>query len=319
MPYDLQMKYTSLHIPKKLYLKFRDSACASVPHDARNYNTRLSLATNPVHETSSPSNIDVIREAYESAYNQTNNDDSFMMHTETQDMLSTTIRNHIPTSSLGTFGIQNNSFSRGKNVTNDDIKIHIHWAVVRKRPQMHLDIEQRMFLQNLQKRQSQAKCGKIHAAEKRVADEFINNNGQIIFRASATSSIGHRQKQYATRIHQHISHNQQVSPLKKVPFEYGHLGKATIEEYMNAFPELTSADQADIVDRIQSNFRADDAWPKWIHANSKATCMKDRSNCNRNFPKPYSDRTFVDKDGYVHYRRHETRVDIERYGVQLDN
>nr|GFA11288.1 hypothetical protein [Tanacetum cinerariifolium] len=97
MPYDLQMEYTSLHIPNKLDLKFRDSACASVPHDGRNYNSRLSWPTNPVHETSAPSNIDVIKEAYESAYNQTNNDDGLTMHTETQDMLSTTIGNHTAT------------------------------------------------------------------------------------------------------------------------------------------------------------------------------------------------------------------------------
>nr|GEV26426.1 hypothetical protein [Tanacetum cinerariifolium] len=100
-------------------------------------------------------------------------------------------------------------------------------AAVRKMPQMPLDIEQRMFLQNLQKRQPQAKCRKIHTAEKRVADEFINNNGQIIFRASATPRIGHRQKQYARRIHRHISDDQRVASLNKVPFEYGHLGKAT--------------------------------------------------------------------------------------------
>nr|GEX03540.1 DNA helicase [Tanacetum cinerariifolium] len=39
------------------------------------------------------------------------------------------------------------------------------------------------------------------------------------------------------------------------------------------------------------------------YANPNATCMKDGTICNRNFPKPYSNRTFVDKDGYVHYRR----------------
>nr|GEX18611.1 helitron helicase-like domain-containing protein [Tanacetum cinerariifolium] len=83
------------------------------------------------------------------------------------------------------------------------------------------------LITTFQKRQPQTKCGKIHTAEKRVADEFINKNGQIIFRAFATSRIGHRQKQYATRIHRHISDDQRVAPLKKVPFEYGHLGKAT--------------------------------------------------------------------------------------------
>nr|GEX32834.1 DNA helicase [Tanacetum cinerariifolium] len=145
-----------------------------------------------------------------------------------------------------------------------------------------------------------------------------------------------------------------------------------IVEYMNAFPELTSADQADIVDRVfekilytiefqkhalphchsllwlnkSSKIHQDSDVDKYIsaelpnltndaegyrvisermmhgpcgYAKSNATCMKDGTNCNRNFPKPYSDRTFVDKDGYVHYRRRETGVDIERQGVRLDN
>nr|GEX45435.1 DNA helicase [Tanacetum cinerariifolium] len=145
-----------------------------------------------------------------------------------------------------------------------------------------------------------------------------------------------------------------------------------IEEYMNAFPELTSADRADIVDRVfekilytiefqkrglphchsllwlneSSKIHQDSDVDKYInaelpnptddadgyrviselmmhgpcgYANSNATCMKDGTNYNRNFPKPYFDRTFVDKDGYVHYRRRETGVDIERQGIQLDN
>ncbi|GKF16000.1 hypothetical protein Tco_0057462, partial [Tanacetum coccineum] len=32
-------------------------------------------------------------------------------------------------------------------------------------------------------------------------------------------------------------------------------------------------------------------------------CMKDENKCNQNFPKPYSDNTYIDKDGFVHYRR----------------
>nr|GEV85752.1 DNA helicase [Tanacetum cinerariifolium] len=55
------------------------------------------------------------------------------------------------------------------------------------------------------------------------------------------------------------------------------------------------------------------------HANSNATCMKDGTTFNRNFPKPYSDKTFIDKDGYVHYRRRKTGIDIERQSVWLDN
>nr|GEZ71174.1 ATP-dependent DNA helicase PIF1-like [Tanacetum cinerariifolium] len=108
-----------------------------------------------------------------------------------------------------------------------------------------------------------------------------------------------------------------------------------IVEYMNAFPELTSADRADIVDRVFEknaelpNITNDVDGYRVIselmmhgpcgYAKSNATCIKDGTNCYRNFPKPYSDRTFVDKDGYVHYRRRETGVDIERQGVRLDN
>ncbi|GJV97841.1 DNA helicase [Tanacetum coccineum] len=47
--------------------------------------------------------------------------------------------------------------------------------------------------------------------------------------------------------------------------------------------------------------------------------MKDGFGCDQNFPKPYSDRTFIDKDGYVHYRRRETGIDIQRQCVRLDN
>ncbi|GKE16740.1 hypothetical protein Tco_1424317 [Tanacetum coccineum] len=55
------------------------------------------------------------------------------------------------------------------------------------------------------------------------------------------------------------------------------------------------------------------------YANPSATCMKDGSNCNRNLPKPYSERTFIDKDGYVHYRRRETGIDTYQQNVCLDN
>nr|GFA14455.1 helitron helicase-like domain-containing protein [Tanacetum cinerariifolium] len=200
MPYDLQMEYTSMHIPKKLDLKFDDS--------------RLSLPTNPVHETSAPSNIDVIKED-ESSYNQTNNDDRLTMHTKTQDMLSTTIGNHTATSSLGTFGIQNNSFLKEKYVTNNDIKDPHTCCREKKATDAFRHRTEDVSAEF--KRWSQAKCAKTHASEKRVANEFVNNNGQIIFRPSATSRIGHCQKQYATRIHQRISDNQQVAPSKKIP------------------------------------------------------------------------------------------------------
>ncbi|GJV53078.1 DNA helicase [Tanacetum coccineum] len=165
-----------------------------------------------------------------------------------------------------------------------------------------------------------------------------------------------------------------------------------IKEYMEAFPELTTADRADIVDRVfeqkvrdyvkfirntkpfgdisavlytiefqkrglphchsllwvspTSKVREDSDVDKYISAElpnpaedpdgyriiselmmhgpcgsaiKNASCMKDGNKCNRNFPKPYSDKTYIDKDGFVHYRRRETGIDTERQNVRLDN
>ncbi|GJW31925.1 hypothetical protein Tco_0051957 [Tanacetum coccineum] len=50
-----------------------------------------------------------------------------------------------------------------------------------------------------------------------------------------------------------------------------------------------------------------------------APCMKNGNKYNRNFPKPYSDKTYIDKDGFVHYRRRETEIETERQNVRLDN
>ncbi|GKC13833.1 hypothetical protein Tco_1010615 [Tanacetum coccineum] len=55
------------------------------------------------------------------------------------------------------------------------------------------------------------------------------------------------------------------------------------------------------------------------YANKNASCMKDGNKCNRNFPKPYCNATYIDKDGFVHYRRRDTNIDIERQEVRLDN
>nr|GEU35836.1 DNA helicase PIF1, ATP-dependent [Tanacetum cinerariifolium] len=55
------------------------------------------------------------------------------------------------------------------------------------------------------------------------------------------------------------------------------------------------------------------------YANTNAPCMKDGLGCDRNFPKLYYDRTFIDKDGYVHYRRRETRIDIQRQDRAIMN
>ncbi|GJZ17098.1 hypothetical protein Tco_0553221, partial [Tanacetum coccineum] len=53
--------------------------------------------------------------------------------------------------------------------------------------------------------------------------------------------------------------------------------------------------------------------------NNNAPCMKNGNKYNRNFPKPYSDKTYIDKDGFIHYRRRETGIETERQNVRLDN
>nr|GEV70818.1 DNA helicase [Tanacetum cinerariifolium] len=55
------------------------------------------------------------------------------------------------------------------------------------------------------------------------------------------------------------------------------------------------------------------------YANRNASCMKDESRCNRNFPKSYCDKTYIDKDGFVHYRRRDTGIQTQRQSVSLDN
>ncbi|GJR16422.1 DNA helicase [Tanacetum coccineum] len=165
-----------------------------------------------------------------------------------------------------------------------------------------------------------------------------------------------------------------------------------IEEFMEPFPQLTTADRADIVDRIfekkvrdyitfvrdsntfgnvtgvlytiefqkrglphchsllwidaASRVQQDVDVDKYVcaelpdpttdtnafaiiselmihgpcgYANPSATCMKDGSSCNRNFPKPYCDKTYIDKDGFVHYRRRDTEIQIQRQNIWLDN
>ncbi|GJT19598.1 DNA helicase [Tanacetum coccineum] len=54
-------------------------------------------------------------------------------------------------------------------------------------------------------------------------------------------------------------------------------------------------------------------------ANTNSACMKDGSTCNRNFPKAYYDKTYIDKDGFVHYRQRDTGIETQRQNVWLDN
>nr|GFB52700.1 DNA helicase [Tanacetum cinerariifolium] len=126
-----------------------------------------------------------------------------------------------------------------------------------------------------------------------------------------------------------------------------------IQEYIDSWPELTTADRADIVDRVFEQkvsqafkVQQDTDVDKYIlaelpdptqdpdgyriisepmihgpcgHANKNASCMKDGNKCNRNFPKPYCDVTYIDKDGFFPYRRRYANVDTERQQVRLDN
>nr|GEY70252.1 DNA helicase [Tanacetum cinerariifolium] len=414
MPYDLQMEYTSLHIPKKLDLKFHDTACASVPHDGRNYNSRLSLPTNPVHETSAPSNIDVIKEAYEFAYNQTNNDDSLTMHTETQDMLSTTIGNHTATSSLGTFGIQNNSFPRKRNVTNNDIKdphtcirhrqkqyaTRIHWRISDNQqvaPSKKEGSDPR-FLQlyiydttnEVKNRMAHFDSNHRNGLKKEIVEdliEFLDNHNALVqlfrtvrdkymdseipkFKVRLYNVVGTRRYEVPTPeavgaivfgdsstkdnefdliVEEHSRFPQRVNKLHPcymslqfpLLFVYGEEGyhkefqKRGLPHchsllWLNEASKIHEDGDVDKYISVELPNPTNDAGGYRViselmmhgpcgYANLNATCMKDGTNCNLNFPKPYSDRTFVDKEGYVYYRRRKTGVDIERQGVRLDN
>ncbi|GJU06614.1 DNA helicase [Tanacetum coccineum] len=53
-------------------------------------------------------------------------------------------------------------------------------------------------------------------------------------------------------------------------------------------------------------------------ADPTATCMKENV-CSKKFPKKFNNETFFDKDGYVHYRRRNTSVEVTRRGMDLDN
>ncbi|GJS70163.1 DNA helicase [Tanacetum coccineum] len=165
-----------------------------------------------------------------------------------------------------------------------------------------------------------------------------------------------------------------------------------IEEFMEQFPQLTTADRADIVDRVfekkvrdyvnfvrnsntfgdvtavlytiefqkrglphchsllwvsgPSKVQQDIDVDKYVSAelpdpivdiagysvvselmihgpcgavNMNASCMKDGRTCNRHFPKAYCDKTYIDKDGFVHYRRRDDGIETQRQNVWLDN
>ncbi|GJR21562.1 DNA helicase [Tanacetum coccineum] len=52
-------------------------------------------------------------------------------------------------------------------------------------------------------------------------------------------------------------------------------------------------------------------------ANKNAPCMKDGNKCNLNFPKPYSDNTYIDKDASVRYTTKRILMEERNYDREL--
>ncbi|GKC45808.1 DNA helicase [Tanacetum coccineum] len=50
-----------------------------------------------------------------------------------------------------------------------------------------------------------------------------------------------------------------------------------------------------------------------------APCMKNTPKCTKHFPIEYCPLTYVDKDGFVHYRRRDTEITTMKQNVRLDN
>lgn len=51
----------------------------------------------------------------------------------------------------------------------------------------------------------------------------------------------------------------------------------------------------------------------------EAPCMRGRSTCKSFFPKEYCPNTYIDKSGYVRYRRRDVNIEGMRHNVRLDN
>ncbi|XP_061339919.1 uncharacterized protein LOC133286514 [Gastrolobium bilobum] len=52
--------------------------------------------------------------------------------------------------------------------------------------------------------------------------------------------------------------------------------------------------------------------------NYNSPCMKD-GNCSKKFPKNFCSRTFIDDDGFPHYKRNNDGTVVNKNGVELDN
>ncbi|GKA35542.1 DNA helicase [Tanacetum coccineum] len=50
-----------------------------------------------------------------------------------------------------------------------------------------------------------------------------------------------------------------------------------------------------------------------------APCMQNTPKCMNHFPKEYCSQTYINKDGFVHYRRRDTGIMIVKQNVELDN
>ena len=51
----------------------------------------------------------------------------------------------------------------------------------------------------------------------------------------------------------------------------------------------------------------------------EAPCMRGRATCKKFFPKPYCPNTYINKSGYVKYRRRDVDIQGTRHNVKLDN
>ena len=53
-------------------------------------------------------------------------------------------------------------------------------------------------------------------------------------------------------------------------------------------------------------------------SNSKSPCMHNEI-CSKHFPKRFNEETYVDRDGYLCYKRVDSGLTIEKNGIELDN
>ncbi|GKA33514.1 DNA helicase, partial [Tanacetum coccineum] len=120
-----------------------------------------------------------------------------------------------------------------------------------------------------------------------------------------------------------------------------------IKRYMADYPQLSTSDRADVVCRVSSDSKIQEAQDvdRFISteladpqvdpegykviselmthgpcgaANMSATCMKG-DKCSKNFLKKYTSHTFFDDKGHVHYQRRDTSISTMKHQFSLDN